>query len=180
MQDVASALAWIHKNAAKYSGDPKRIFVMGHSAGAHLAALVATDDRRLKAAGADLSILSGAILLDGAGYNIPRQINLGERVEDLYTAAFGTDPAVWRDASPVEHVASGKGIPPFLIVHAGGRAASRIQAENLAEALRAAGGKAEIFHAAGHNHGSVNRDIGLPNDATTKRVFEFLKSAGSR
>ena len=48
-RDVAKSLEWVHRSIAKYGGDPKRIFVGGHSAGAQLAALICTDDRYLKA-----------------------------------------------------------------------------------------------------------------------------------
>ena len=57
VQDVAQALAWVHDHVAEHGGDPERIFLMGHSAGAHLAALVATDERHLKAAGKTLALL---------------------------------------------------------------------------------------------------------------------------
>jgi len=63
VQDVAKALAWVAKNINRYSGNPARIYLMGHSAGAHLAALVATDQRYLEAAGENLQLLKGVILL---------------------------------------------------------------------------------------------------------------------
>ena len=69
-QDVAKAIAYVHANIGKYGGDPDRIFVMGHSAGAHLAALVSTDDRYLNAEGLTLKTLRGTILLDGGSYDM--------------------------------------------------------------------------------------------------------------
>jgi arylformamidase len=58
-EDVAKAIHWTHDHAKDYGGDPKTIFVMGHSAGAQLAALVCTDDRYLKAENLSLSIIKG-------------------------------------------------------------------------------------------------------------------------
>ena len=72
VRDVAKALAWLSDHVAEYGGDPDRMFVMGHSAGAHLAALVSTDHRRLKEEGKDLSIIKGTICLDTAASDIPR------------------------------------------------------------------------------------------------------------
>ncbi len=175
VQDVAKALAWIVDHAAEYGGDPGRIFVMGHSAGAHLAALVATDDRRLKAEGKDLSPLRGVVLLDGAGYDIPKTIARGNAAA-LYRKAFTNDEAAWKDASPLLHVAPGKGIPPFLIVHAGNRAASREQAVALAATLRESGVPAETLHAPDKDHGGINACIGTPGDPYTKAILRFLDS----
>jgi acetyl esterase/lipase len=49
VRDVAKSIRWVHDHVADYGGDPKRLFIMGHSAGAQLAALICTDDRYLKA-----------------------------------------------------------------------------------------------------------------------------------
>jgi arylformamidase len=92
---------------------------MGHSAGAHLAALVGSDGRYLAKEELKLSDLSGVILLDGAGYDIPRQIEQTSlpRAKTMYTTVFTADEAKQKEASPITHVAKGKGIPPFLILH---------------------------------------------------------------
>ena len=122
---VAKAIAWTHGHVAKYGGDPNRIFVMGHSAGAHLAALIASDHRRLKAEGKPLSIIKGAVCLDTGGYDLPRMINYvgvskGERRK--LEIAFGASEKNWKDASPRHHVAPKKDIPPMLIFYTGRRA----------------------------------------------------------
>ncbi len=181
VQDVAQAIAWVYKNISKYGGDPNRIFVMGHSAGAHLAALVATDGRHLEQSGASLDVLKGAILLDGAGYDIPRQMRqAGPRLERTYRTAFGEDPKDWKDASPITHIAKNKNIPPFLIVHAGERLASKTQAEWLARKLQAADVPARTFHARDKNHMTLNRHLGRPNDDTTLRIATFLRKHTSK
>lgn len=170
-QDVASALAWVHKNIASYHGDPARVFVMGHSAGAHLAALVSTDERYLKKEGLGLDALSGTILLDSASYDLTAPRVAGEEMNEQ---AFGTDPAVRRDASPLFHVATGKNIPPFLLIHIASRAGSKKQSHTLADALTKAGVKADVVSAAGKTHATVNRDFGAAGDAPSATVFAFL------
>src|SRR3954462_11457263 len=125
--DIARAIRWVHDHAGDYGGDPTRVFLMGHSAGAHLAALVGTDGRYLEEAGLKLSDLSGVVLLDGAGYDIPRQVRQAvlPRMKAMYTGVFTEDEATQRDASPITHVARGKGIPPFLILHVASRRDSK-------------------------------------------------------
>ena len=71
IRDVAKSLGWVHKHIAEHGGDPKRIFVMGHSAGAQLAALVCVDDRYLKAEGVPFEVLKGCVPVDGDTYDVP-------------------------------------------------------------------------------------------------------------
>lgn len=173
--DVAKAIRWVHDHAEMYGGDSDRIFVMGHSAGAHLAALVATDNRYLRNEKLKLNAVKGVILLDGAGYDIPKQVRwaLG-RAKKLYTTVFTEDEKTQRDASPITHVAKGKGIPPFLIVHVADRLASKMQSKLLAESLQKADVKASVFPAENKTHATVNRELGLADDPATKQVFAFL------
>lgn len=180
-QDCGKAVAWIHKNIAQYGGDPKRIYVMGHSAGAHLAALIATDETYLKEGGCDLNAVRGAIVLDGGGYDIPTMVNSGELfAKGRYERAFGKSKETWRNASPITHVAKNKKIPPFLLVHAGERIASREQADGLAAALTKAGITARQFDAPDKNHLTLNSDIGEKNDATTKEILAFMEANGAK
>jgi acetyl esterase/lipase len=179
--DVTRAIAWVHKHARDYGGDPNQIYLMGHSAGAQLAALVGTDDRFLKAAGLPLTTLKGVILLDGAAYDVPRRIEAGEPKEKpLFEEVFGKDAASQRDSSATTHVARGKGIPPFLIFHVAGRDLSRVQSEHLARLLTDAGVTAKVVPAEGKTHSSLSEDMGKPDDVPTRVVFEFLHGLGGK
>src|SRR5438876_8257704 len=60
-RDVAKALRWVHDHIAEHGGDPKRLLIMGHSAGAQLAALLCTDERYLKEEGLSLAIIKGCV-----------------------------------------------------------------------------------------------------------------------
>lgn len=174
VQDVAAAVVWVHNHIASYGGNPEMLFLLGHSAGAHLVALVATDERRLQAYGLDLSVIKGVIPLDGAGYDIPNRIDSPYRgVEEMYEQAFGNDPEVWADASPLYHVEAGKSIPPFLLIYAGAREEAKTQAEALALALQNAGVSAELFHAPDKNHLTVNRDL-AEGDYVFEKIIEFF------
>src|SRR5206468_3269015 len=123
-RDIPKSVRWVHDHIAEHGGDPKRILVMGHSAGAQLAALICTDDRYLKAEGLSLAIVKGCVPVDGDTYDVPAIIETAEtrlRAHGLpmpkfgHRLKFGNDPEKHRDFSAVTHVAKGKGIPPFLI-----------------------------------------------------------------
>lgn len=174
--DVAQAIRWISTHAKEFGGSPELIFVMGHSAGAHLAALVSTDERYLKKQGLTLRNIHGVILLDGAAYDIPRQIELAAlpRMKQMYETVFTKDQTTQRDASPIAHVEKGKSIPPFLILHIASRRDGRIQSESLAQAINDAGGHAEVISEPNKSHATINRELGQPGDLPTKHVFQFL------
>jgi len=174
--DVAEAIAWVSDHISEYGGDPETIFVMGHSAGAHLAALGATDHRRLAKHRKTLSIIDGVILLDGAGYDIPQKLKLGNTVANtMYTNAFTEDEAIQQDASPIHHVAAGKQIPPFLIIPIARRFDSNKMSVELAKAINEADGKATVYVAEGKTHGSLNSEIGRAGDKPTAEIMKFIR-----
>ena len=175
VQDVARAIAWVYNNCAVYGGDSGNIWLIGHSAGAHLAALVATDETRLEAEGLDLSVLDGVILLDGLGYNIPRLFEVYNLTSlPLYVIPFGADPEDWADASPVAHVNSGKSIPAFLLIYVEGSTSTQQDAELFAEQLRQADISTTMVEALAKTHSSLNKEIGLPDDDVTSKILAFI------
>jgi acetyl esterase/lipase len=186
VRDVARSVRWVHDHIAEYGGDPKRLFIMGHSAGAQLAALVCTDDRYLKAEGLSLAIVKGCVPVDGDTYDVPAIIATAEtrrRVHGLpqlkygHREKFGNDPAKHRDFSAVTHVARDKGIPPFLILHVAEHPDTSAQAQRLGNVLRDAGVPATVFGARNTNHNKINADLGMPGDPATKALFAFLGKA---
>jgi len=180
-QDVAEAIRWLHEHGGEHGCDPHRIFLMGHSAGAHLVALASTDETLLKRCDLNLAVIAGTILLDGAGYDVPRQLQLARlpAMREMYVRVFGDDADAQRRASPIEHVEAGKSIPPFLLFHVGMRADSRLQAEALATKLRDAGVPAEVVHAADKNHLTLNRELGAAGDGPTARILGWLRQASA-
>lgn len=182
-RDVAKSLGWVHRNIGAYGGDPTRIFVMGHSAGAQLAALLCIDDRYLKAEGVPFDVLKGCVPVDGDTYDLPAIITTAEirrTVHGLplpefgHRVKFGNDPRKHRDYSAVSHATQGKGIPPFLIIHDAGQPDVTAQAMRLAAALEAAEVPARRFGARETTHNRLNEDLGLPDDPATEELFNFL------
>ncbi len=167
VNDVALAIAKVHNEIAAKGGDPDRLFVMGHSAGAHLACLVATNSKPLEEAGKSLKILKGVISLDTNVYNLP--VVVRDASAGLYTAVFGTDAEILKDASPQLHVEPDKSIPPFLICYSRGMGAQPqamrpITANAFKEALTKVGIPAEVVDASDRNHGEINQWFGKAQD----------------
>jgi arylformamidase len=174
--DVAKAIRWVHDHAREYGGDPASIFVMGHSAGAHLAALVCTDDRYLKAEGLSLSIIKGCVPIDVSAYDIPKRLKDGGTVKPAtLKELFGDTEEAQRDVSPAAHIDKGKNIPSFLILHVADRPDTKAQSEWFADKLKEAGVSATVVAAEGKTHGTINSDLGLPDDKPTVALWEFLE-----
>jgi CubicO group peptidase (beta-lactamase class C family)/acetyl esterase/lipase len=174
-QDIADAIGWLVANASTLGFDPDNVVLQGHSAGAHLAALVALDDRYLQSAGVDPAIIRVASLLDGAGYDITRQAQTGANA-DLYLQVFGDDPAYWKELSPITYVAASTANTDFVIHHMDGRRDSKDQAEALRDAIVETGRDAEVYAGINKTHKSLNQEFGLPGDVPTEQVVSFLAS----
>ncbi len=183
MGDVARSLGWVHRNIAKYGGDPTRIFVGGHSAGAQVAALICTDERYVKKEGVPFDVLKGCVPVDGDTYDIPKIIMTAEHRQTLYGGKmftfghrqkFGNDPEKHVDFSAVTHVAKGKGIPPFLLLYFSGNPDTRAQAQRLESVLQAAEIPARSYGKRDSNHSRLNNGLGKPDDPATHEFYKFL------
>jgi arylformamidase len=176
--DVANAVAYLRSNAAKLGIDPKRIVLMGHSAGAHLSALVGTDPQYLRKAGLDISALSGVIPLDGAAYDVPAQMGENARIMgDTYKQAFGTEAARQKALSPYFQAAS-PNAPDFLILHVERDDGAR-QSAALADALRKNGARVKLqgFEGKGiRGHMEINRKLGEADYPATPVVDAWLRN----
>ena len=185
VRDVAKSFRWAHDHIAEYGGDPDRVLVGGHSAGAQLAALLCTDERYLKAEGISFDALLGCVPVDGDTYDIPAIIETAEtrwRVHHLPPAKFGhrqkfgDDPEKFRDFSAVYHVEKGKGIPPFLVLYVANHPDTSAQALRLGAVLKDAGVTTTLFGAKETTHNKLNDNLGAPDDPATQALYEFLAS----
>ncbi len=115
--DIAAAVKWVKENIHTYGGDSNRIFISGHSAGGHLAALVTIKEayfKNLKIPGA----VKGLVLIDAAGldmYGYLKEENFAEG--DTYLNTFTNNPEVWKQASPIYFL--NDNMPPMLIYRGG-------------------------------------------------------------
>jgi acetyl esterase/lipase len=181
VRDVAKATGWVHANIRRYGGDPGRMFLMGHSAGAQLAALLCTDSRYLTAEKVPMRAIRGCVPVDGDTYDVPLQVATATaRRKSLkqpppkmgHPEKFG-NLQQQRELSAVNHAAPKRGIPPFLLLHVADHTDTTAQAYRLWAALDQAGVPATLFGAEGTDHVRLDRDLGLPEDPSTKMLFEF-------
>ena len=181
--DLAKSIRWVYENIAAHGGDPRRIIVGGHSAGAQLAALLCTDDRLVRLEGVPFSALKGCIPVDGDTFDVPAIVANGNTRRKLHGqpepkfghfAKFGGSDALNREYSAVTHVARGKGIPPFFILHITENPDTAAQAFRLGTVLKEAGVPAKVFGAREATHNSVNAKLGTPGDPATKELYAFL------
>jgi acetyl esterase/lipase len=182
-RDVAKSIGWVHKNIASYGGDPNRILVAGHSAGAQLAALMCIDERYLKDEGVPFSALLGCVPVDGDTYDVPAIIETAEtrlRVhgepmpKNGHRQKFGNDPEKHKDYSAVTHVAKGKGIPPFLILYVADHPDTSAQARRLAKVLKESEVPVTAFGAKETNHNKLNDNLGVAGDPAWKALEDFV------
>lgn len=166
--DLAQAMAMIEEKAASFGGDPGRVVLIGHSAGAHLAALVSADPSYAKAAGVKPWLAT--IALDSAAYDIA-PIMRGMVVPKIYRDAFGSDPDLWEKASPTRMI-SGR-VPKMLLVCSSFRRWSCRQAETFSRRTRGQGNVLPVDL----KHRQINVQLGADNDYT-QRVDGFLQSLG--
>lgn len=146
VEDAARAVAWVRENVRRHGGDPEHIYLMGHSAGAHIAALLALDPRYLKAAGVPRSSIGGMIGLAGPYVFHPEQLPRLARI-------FAAHPEP--NARPVVFAENGaaKGGPPLLLLSAGlDTVVGARNGPGLAEAYRRASGSATARSYPGIGH----------------------------
>jgi len=170
--DLGEALRAVRGQASAIGFDPDRIVLMGHSAGAHLAALLASDPAY---AGDAFGAIRGVVLLDGAGYDVAANIaNGGPQVWQIYNRAFGNDPARQAALSPMTHV-GGADAPNWLGLYVAERELSKAQTDALMGALTQAGAQASSLAISDTDHGRINRELGTEaGTAQSEAVIAFL------
>lgn len=173
-RDVASAIKWVFDSVSAYGGDPGKIVLMGHSAGAHLVSLTGTNEKFLKDEGMKLLDISGIISLDSACYDVT-QLTRGEKFNRMYLNAFGRDREENIQASPIAHIRNDKDHPPFLVVSRGSEK-RRAKIESFIHELEAHGVEVHKINADIYTHAGVNNAIGDKNDELiTPLLKDFLK-----
>lgn len=169
-QDVARALRFVQANAKLWGGDAQRVVLMGHSAGAHLIALVHVDPAFAEDAGAGPPV--AAVSLDSGAYDVSAIMKRSH--SPFFDHVFGKDKNFWRTASPIHRIV---GKPaPMLLVCSSRRKESCAQSRAFQAALTKK--KATVQVAAEDlSHRQININLGLKG-AYTQRVDAFLRARG--
>lgn len=179
VEDIAASINWVRQNIQAYGGNPARIYLLGHSAGAHLVALVGTDPQYLGKYGlTPAEALAGVFPIDSASYDLnasSRDLFVGR----LVRGAFGEDRKILSAASPLDWVSQNRhqSYPPFILAAVKQRPDAVFQMNEMVEALQRAGGSAQamVVDYPGQRqlqaHGSIARDLTNSSHAMTKRLM---------
>jgi arylformamidase len=163
VKDVARAFAWTHAHIGKYGGNPNEVFACGHSAGGHLVALLATDDRYLKAEQLSFRDVRAVIAMSGVYLIVP----------PLLPSVFGKDMAAQKDASPLQQVKEGH--PPFLLLVADRDIPTLdTMAEQMGQALRKAKCEAAVMRIEKRDHISIIKRMLDDGDPTAQAIVDFI------
>jgi acetyl esterase/lipase len=168
--DVGKALAFAQTEATKWGGDPTRVALLGHSSGAHLVLMLASDPSIAEQHGAKPWL--GTVALDSAAFDVEKIMNRQHFA--FYDRVFRSDPAYWRSASPI-HRLSGTPKPLFLVCSSE-RRDSCVQARTYAEKVTALGGRADVVPIE-LTHQECNERLGTAGQYTDA-VDSFLQSLG--
>jgi acetyl esterase/lipase len=166
-RDVAQALATAQRQAASWGGNPDKFILMGHSAGAHLVALLGVSPAMVAAAGARPWL--GTIPLDSAALDVVQIME--NRHLRLYDTAFGKDPDYWRLASPFHQITqTGR---PFFIVCSSKRSYSCPSAHAFVATLATVGTQGSVLEER-MTHREINERLG-EEPAYTAAVEDFMR-----
>jgi len=162
--DIARAVKWTYQNIGRYGGRADSFILGGHSAGAHLVALLALDEKYLRAGDVPPEKIKAVICISG-------MYKIGEK--KLGNAIFSKDPKVRAEASPMTYLT--KKPPPFLILYAPKDLPTLDeQAKNFAKGIEAVGGTAELQLIPNTQHPTIIGQFSDEKDQTSSAVFRFL------
>ena len=167
IEDIAAAIAWVADNIGRHGGDATRIGIAGHSSGAYLAALLASDHRYLQRHGFDANRLRAVVPISGF-FHVERLAP--ERPKHVW----GEDSVGWTDASPATHLRSPH--PPTLLLYADGDdEARRKESLDYGARLRDVNVVLEVQQIASRDHRSIFSRMTRPDDPAMHAMLRFLR-----
>lgn len=181
--DVARAVDWVHQHIGKYRGDPGKLYVSGHSAGAQLAVRIALDPAPLASLGTSTNIIRGVIPISGAGYDLTDPATYAEgKKQNIFEKMFRSDDislALRRQLSPQRYVTGHA--PPFLILYAGKEeTALKNGSVTLHERLLSAGVPSQLFDIDRFDHRTIVLSLSQPQQIPTTAMLVFIRSLSAR
>lgn len=174
--DCARAVAWTVCHITDYGGDPQRLFLMGHSAGGGLAALLTADNRLLARHGFPQNPIKGTILDDPAGLDMYDYLQKLEYPGDAqYLVPYGKEPAVWRDMSAMYHVTAQT--PPIRLF-IGGETYPSISSSSrkFVGKLQGLAHKPELTVLPGKKHAPMVLQLYFQHNIIYKELLKFVGS----
>lgn len=166
--DVAQALHYIDLHAKEWGGDTNKMIVMGHSAGAHLVALLSASPTLL--AQEKIPPWRGSIILDSAAMDVTRIMKTSHY--RLFDKAFGNNENYWLKTSPITQLE--KNSIPMLLVCSTRRDYSCLQAQDFSARAKSLGALTLVLPE-DLSHGEINKNLGMQSDYT-QAVDDFIKA----
>jgi acetyl esterase len=168
-EDVRSMVAWAEANAARYGGDPNRIFLIGHSAGASHVASYIFDKSLQPAEGPGVA---GAVLISGRYRLVYDPADPFGRNMQAY---FGDDPAQYENRSTINHIRDGVPVPVFVVIAEYEQPGLDVRGAELLSALCARDGVCPRFaRLNGHNHLSEVLAFNTPDEYLGREILDFM------
>ena len=176
--DLVTAMGWLGRKAHEWGLDGRRIVLMGHASGGHLAILVTADSSYLEADFMDSSRIKAVVSIDSSSYDIRRLMReLGSFVEcRQYELIFTADESVWDAASPITHVPSSTTLPPHALLYNPERQVSELQAKGFAKALTEAGVEVVMIPGSDSAPDRTDELIGVSGNLATVALIAFIRS----
>lgn len=166
-EDVAAAIAYTQKHLDEWGGDNKKVTLMGHSAGAHLVALLASNPSFAINYGAQP--WQSTVVLDSAAMDIIATMQ--RKHYRFYDKAFGTDMTLWNATSPIHQLS--RAATPMLLVCSSQRPDKPCDQAQVFAARAGAMGIAVALLSQDKKHGAINSDLGS-DMAYTTQVDQFI------
>ena len=182
--DVAAAIAWVHANIAGRGGDPKRLFLLGHSSGAMLVALVGADARFLARHQLTTDVLRGVMPMGSIMWDDDLRQAIEKNGRERVDAVFARDPRGrafgslerYESQWPINYVRAGLPAYHFLIAESEQVNPPILKTnQKFVDDARARGNRAELTVFAGRTHYSNIRLLHQPGDQVFATVLSFVK-----
>ncbi|NQZ14639.1 MAG: alpha/beta hydrolase [Alphaproteobacteria bacterium] len=172
-ESIAQAVAFVKDKSTSKAP----LYLMGHSAGGHLSALVATNPAYLSLFDLTPDVISAVIHVDGAALNLPNKITKkrSAKKDDMYDKTFGTNEQRWEELSPYHNLEEHSETPPFLLLTADQHRKAISDAAMFAELLK----RKNVYHQNvminDRNHASINKKFGESSDKAFQVTIDFIR-----
>ncbi|MCD0488845.1 alpha/beta hydrolase [Pedobacter sp. MC2016-14] len=180
-QDCADAVGWVVRNIPTYGGNPDKIFLMGHSAGAHLAELINADPQYFLGSGINTNPVKGLILNDPFGLDMLEYLSKAEKDGNYYNFlhTFSADPAVWEMGSPL-HYADQIRNPHLIFYGSKTYPAIQLQSRRMYDTLLAQHIKAELHVIKNKKHVGMITQMIFGRNPLYTYILEFIRGTGKK
>jgi acetyl esterase/lipase len=177
----ALAVQWVKNNIQNYGGDPERIFVAGHSAGGHLAALITVSNKYFDSL-QTVNPIRGTILIDAAGLDMCSFLKDVAAEPENYRSTFTSDSLCWKDASPLYQLSERLAPVPPMLIYAGEKTYPTILRSNekFVETLKASAPEPTYVILKGKKHIPMITQFFDPWNPRYDEIIQFMNNSNGK